>query len=506
MSDATTDEDRSASLREAAFTGVRWVLVARIGGEVSAFAAAVTLARLIPPAEFGRASVALALVPLAVILTFEGCASALVQRPEITKEHERGAAVMSCGLGLLLSVITFLLAGPVAGALFNSRTAQIVELVSPVFLLASIGAVPRALLWRNLALRRVSIIEVVALFAGAGVSVVMALAGYDAEAIVGGALASTGVQSAMLYASSPFGLRPGERTARRDVARFGIPAAMAGLVHVAFSNVDYVILAARLSATHAGLYWRGFQLGVSYQEKVSGVMLRLAFPVYARTESSEELRRIHERATRLHATLLVPLLGCLIVTAPVLVPWMFGPAWVGAVVPSQLLAVAGMIAAVLTGYPQVMLAVGQPRALLRFNVGLLAIYVVLILVAVQYGLTVVCATVVGAYVLLMLAVYKFLLGPHIGVTLRDLWSHIAPATAGCLVLLAVGLPLRGALTSAGLPTLLTLATLGLVCGTAYLVTVRSAFPAAWEDILLVARRVAPARPRRRAAEPALEGG
>jgi O-antigen/teichoic acid export membrane protein len=334
----------------------------------------------------------------------------------------------------------------------------------------------------------------------------MALMGYDAEAIIGGALAATAVSSLMLYVSCPYGLRLGDKSSRRDMARFGIPAAMAGLVHVAFSNVDYVILAARLSATHAGLYWRAFNLGVSYQEKISGVMLRLAFPVYARTQGRDELRHIHERATRLHATLLVPLLGCLIATAPVLVPWMFGPAWAGAVLPCQLLAVAGMIAAVLTGYPQVMLAVGRPRALLRFNVGLLIGYVALILVAVQFGLTVVCITVVGAYVLLMLSVYKFLLGPHIGVTLRDLWTHIAPATTGCVVLLAVAWPLREALVSAGLPAFPVLALTGAAGGLAYLVTVRAAFPAAWGDILLVFRRVVPSRPRRAAAEPALEGG
>ena len=101
-------------------------------------------------------------------------------------------------------------------------------------------------------------------------------------------------------------------------------------------------------------------------------MLRLAFPVYARTKGPEELRHIHERATRLHATLLVPLLA---------LPDRHRPgAGAVAVRPGlgrrrrarcQLLAVAGMIAAVLTGYPQVMLAVGRPRALLRFNVVLL---------------------------------------------------------------------------------------------------------------------------------------
>ena len=116
-----------------------------------------------------------------------------------------------------------------------------------------------------------------------------------------------------------------------------------------------------------GFYWRAFQLGVVYQDKLSGIMMRLAFPVYSRTESRDELRRLHERATRVHAAVVVPLLAIFIVVAPVLIPWMFGPRWAPSVVPAQILAVAGMIAAILTGYPQVMLAVGQPQGAAAFQ-------------------------------------------------------------------------------------------------------------------------------------------
>ena len=61
--------------------------------------------------------------------------------------------------------------------------------------------------------------------------------------------------------------------------------------------------------------------------------MRLAFPVYSRTATSTELRRLHERATRVHAAVVVPLLAVLIVIAPVLVPWLFGDRWRPAVLP-----------------------------------------------------------------------------------------------------------------------------------------------------------------------------
>ena len=76
-------------------------------------------------------------------------------------------------------------------------------------------------------------------------------------------------------------LAPAASCARSS--HFGGPASGAGLLHVAITNVDYTILAARLSAAQVGFYWRAFQIGVVYQDKISGIMMRLAFPIYSRT-------------------------------------------------------------------------------------------------------------------------------------------------------------------------------------------------------------------------------
>ena len=222
-------------------------------------------------------------------------------------------------------------------------------------------------------------------------------------------------------------------------------------MHVAFNNVDYAILAARLSAHQAGFYWRAFNLGVVYQDKLSGVMLKVAFPVYSRTSSIEELRRLHSRATRVLATVIFPLQALLIVLAPLLIPFAFGPAWEEAVVPAQILGVAGMAAAILTGYPQVMLAVGQPKALLRFNLAMLAGFATVVALASGQGLAVIAVAVVVAYAAILLGAYRFLLQRHAGIPMWSLLRELAPAVVGCFALAAVAVPLRFALETAGAP-------------------------------------------------------
>ena len=162
-------EPTPEGLRDAAVAGVRWIAIAKVVGESAQLVAAVVLARLIVPAEFGHAAIALILVPLAAILTFEGFGSALVQRKEIDQGHLETAMLASLVGGAVLSALTFLLAPLIAVPLFGERTAELVQLASPLFLIAGFSAVSRSLLWRELEFRNVSLIETGSVALGAAV-------------------------------------------------------------------------------------------------------------------------------------------------------------------------------------------------------------------------------------------------------------------------------------------------------------------------------------------------
>jgi O-antigen/teichoic acid export membrane protein len=479
------------SLKETTLDGVRWVMLGRGASEVLALAAAVALARMVSPAEFGRAAVALILVPLATILTFEGFASALVQRPSFEEEHRRAAVLMSLLAGVTLTIVVVLVAPLLGDRFFGPEIAGLLQLVAPVFTIASLGAVSRATLWRNLDFPRTSRIDVLSLLCGCTVSVSLAVAGLDARAIVLGALAQTTASTLQLVLAAPPPLPRWDARAQREITAFGLPAASAGLVHVLFSNIDYAILAARLSAAQTGIYWRAFNLGVTYQDKLSNVMLQVAFPVYSRTRDHDELRALHSRATRVHAAVIVPLLATLIVLAPVLVPFVFGDAWRPSVRPAQILALAGMCAAILTGYSQVMLAVGKPRELLRFNVGMLAVYAAGVSVAATHGLVTVAAVVAGIYVAILAAVYRLLLQRHVGIPMAALVSELRPAVVGAAALLAAGLPLRRGLEAVGAPDAAVIVVAGAAGLAVYAAVLRTVFSAVWDDLWMLAERVVP---------------
>ena len=493
------------TLKETTIRGLRWLAITRSVAESLAFLAAIALARLVSPVEFGHAAVALIFLPLAGILTFEGFASALVQRAEID-EHDRSAAMlMSLVGGALLSGISFALAPVLWRPLFGARTAELIELISPILLIAALGAVSRATLLRELDFRRTSVIDTASLAGGYLVAVGLAVAGLGAEAIVFGALAQATLGSLLLLSAARAPVPRWSRSSHRQMAGFGLPAALAGLLEVLFRNIDYAILAARLSAATTGIYYRAFNLGVVYQDKLSGVMVQVAYPVYSRTTDKAELRAMHERAARVHAAIIFPFLTSLIVLAPLLVPFVFGAEWTPSVAPTQVLALAGMIAAVLTGYSQVMLAIGRPRPLLLFNAARLLVYGGAVFAASGHGLMAVAGAVVAAYAVILVGAYRILLQRYVGISIARLVPELGPAVVGCLALAGVTLALLGVLEGS-LPRPLVIALVGSSGLAVYALVLRLAFVAAWNDVRLLATRVlgplAQFRVRRPAEPPA----
>ena len=302
------------------------------------------------------------------------------------------------------------------------------------------------------------------------------------------------------------------RGSLREVLAFGLPASGAGLTYVAITNSTLAVAAIRLTASQVGLFWRAFQLGVIYQEKISGIMVRLAFPVYSRTNDLDELRRFHERATRIHAAVLLPLLALLAVTAPDLVPWLFGERWAPAATPVQVLCVAGMIAAdphrLPADHARRRQAAGaadlQRRPARALHRDLL----------VRRPLRDHRPRFRGRRRPRLPPLRRLRrplpAGPEIPV--RRLVTDLLPAVASSLLLLAAAVPAAELMRSLEAPVPVLLAAVGIVGALVYMGALRSLFPVVWADVAQLTRRVLPApsnalaalRPRR-TAERAIGG-
>jgi O-antigen/teichoic acid export membrane protein len=488
--------EESPNLRSATVEGLRWTAVARPAIEIVLLGSMVVLARLIPPAEFGRFAVVILVAELAVLIPNEGVGSALVQRATVRREHLQAGFALALLAGLALTGLALLAAATFVGPVFGSRTAHLLLLSTPGILIPAVGTVPMAILRRRLAFRTMTMIDLTMTTTRAAASVGLALAGLDAEALILGGLIAGVLGTGMAWLKAPSPAPRLERSAARDVLSYGLPASLASVSWVGFRNCDYAIVGARLGAVQAGYYFRAYTLAVEYQKKVSLVMGQVGFPVLARARSAEEMAAMRTQMVRVLTAVLFPLLAVLAVTAPVLVPWVFGPAWAPAVLPTQILALGGASTLVIDCVGAGLMAAGRARALLGYGVAHFAVYAAAVLIVAPLGLAAVAGAAAVVHTAFLVVAYVLLLHGSHERPLRRLWDDVAPATASCLALGAIAVPASLAMSAAQVPTLPHLVAVGLLAAAAYLVTLRVCFPATWRSLLTIAGRVIPVRARR----------
>lgn len=491
--DSPTDDAElisSDDLRERVFTGVRWLAMMRVGAEALTFASSVVLARLIPPAEFGRAALALVVVALAYALTNEFFAGALVQWKSVRKADWETSLLLSLTMALVLAGLVLLIREPVLEPLFGDRAAELFVLATPVFFLAALEMVPRAMLSRRLDFRTTSMLNIAGDFTRAVAAVLLAtVAGLDGEALILAAVlgAATGTVGGLILVRLP---RPRfDRRSARELLGFGAPTAGSSVLWTAEQNADYLILGARSSPADVGFYWRAYGLGVQYQAKITSVMTGMAFPVYSRTSGLEHMRALRMRVLRVHSVVVVPFVALLVVAAPDLVPWLFGDEWEPAVVPTQILAVGGMFAALSAGTGPVVLAAGKPKPLLVWNIAKLTSIALVVFFTAPEGIVTVAAGVAAYRAVECLASYEFLLRRLIGIQFRQLWRDASAGVVSSLPLLGAAFAVSELASAADVRTLPLLMLVTAAGALAYLVTLRLAFHDAWADLVLLVRRV-----------------
>lgn len=392
-------------------------------------------------------------------------------------------------VGVALTLATVFLAPLVATPLFGEQTARLFQLLSPTFTIAAIGIVPLAMLERQLDFRRIGMIEVATVLVGAVASVGLAVLGLEAEAYVLGFVTGLVVWATLLVIVGPATLPRWRPREMREIAAFGLPAGLASMAMVGYGNVDYIILGARLSPALVGFYYRAYTLGVQYETKISDIIARLAFPIYSRTESADHMREVRSRVVRINATVIYPILAVFIAVAPELVPWLFGARWQPAVLPAQILAVAGMARMVNNGTPPLLLAAGRPRALLAFNLCRLSALAAAVLVAVPFGLIAVCIAVASFQVVTLVASYGLMLPRLVGVTLRQLTLDLGPALAASAITLAAAFPVAHGLSTSEVPSPLTVAIVAALGAPLYLLALRCLSRPAWADLALLTRQM-----------------
>ena len=346
MSSAPHD-NRSIGAR--ARTAAGWQLLSKGINMALQMATTIILARLLMPADFGILAMATMVTGLALIFQDLGLGQALVQRKAIRREHTSSAFWGTLVMALLLYAGVFLSAPLVADYFSEPRMVPVLKLIALIFLLSPFAVVPRALLQRELDFKTPFFAGLASSIAYGSVGITMALLGYGYWALVGGALASGLVATSALCILTRY-LPPLVPSFRgiKDLYGFGVGITGIAIGHYIAEKIDYFAIGRRLDSNALGLYTHAYSF-VTYPALLAGSIAPIFFPAFSKMQDDHpRMQNAYGRVTTLLAIIFFPALAIAIISAPELIPTVFGEQWRPAVVPAQIMVMIGMFKIVST--------------------------------------------------------------------------------------------------------------------------------------------------------------
>ena len=427
-----------------AVSGLRWSSLGYAALLVANVVYTVTMSRLLDPVAFGLMALAQIVVLFVQFFVRMGLASALVQKPELSKEDVRAASTAGVAVGVALYAVLWALA-PVISDLFRAPAlTPVLRLLGVTFLIEGMSMVGLGLLRRQLRFRELSIITFATYVLGyVVVGISLALLGAGVWSLVVGALVSSGSQMVWQYALLRHPVRPVlQWKPYQYVCGYGMRLSGAHVLDYVGSNLDTFTVGRFASTAVVGQYSRGYYLAVQpLRVYLAQTLTNVLFSHLSRIQEDRvRLRRAYLSMLMLSGLVVFPVCAGMAVAAREFVRVVLGPQWglAATIVPWFALAAGCSVISALSQM------VAEARADLNRSIAVQAAYVValgaFLLVAVEYrshGVWVYAAAVVGAEFLRLVG-YLGLMRRLVRFTFTDLCASFAPAVfASAAVGLAV---------------------------------------------------------------------
>jgi O-antigen/teichoic acid export membrane protein len=464
--------ERSPSLKKHAVEGVKWSSARVLGSRLIALLVFVVLARLLAPTAFGLVSLAMVFVALMQIFVDQGFNQAIVQRQNLTPAHLDSAFWSSLVLGILLSGLGVLLAGPIAGLLGQPDLAPVLRGLSASIVILALSSTPEAILRRELAFRSLAVRQLLAAVAGGAVALGAAILGYGVWSLVFQLVVQGAVGAIVLWIAVPW--RPGFDVSWqcfRDLFSFGSSIVAMNLLNFLNRQSDDLLIGAVLGVRALGYYSVGYRILLLLTDVMTRTIESVAFPLFSKIQDdTARLRRAYLMATQISATIATPVFLGVAALAPQLIEVFFGSKWHAAVPVMQVLSLIGVLHASLFFNSTVLVATGKPRTALLVTVVNAVSNVVAFAIAVQWGIVAVAAAyVIRGYLLSPLPI--LLVKRTIEFSLSEYASRFAIPLACSAAMVATMLLLREVLTPAVSDAVL-IPIVGLAGAAVYLLALR----------------------------------
>ena len=298
--------------------------------QTAAVVQTLVLGRLLGPDEVGVFAAGSVVIGFLVMVAEGSLSQALIHRKTDVEDAANTVLVVTFGAGLLGS-LALLAASPLIGMLFHSsRVGLVAAATSGLLLLHGCASVPDALMQRAFQFKRQMIIPPAASIVFAGVSIVFAIQGYGAWAMVIGWYASTTTAVVLSWWMAKWHPFRGRFSFRiwRELAGFSLPLLYDNLADRSREVITQVIVGRALGTGDVGQYRYAHRIASLPSLTIVTSCSHVLFPAFSRiSDDDSRFRAAFLRALRWIWFAALPVGAMLVVAGESVVVLLLGEEW-----------------------------------------------------------------------------------------------------------------------------------------------------------------------------------
>jgi O-antigen/teichoic acid export membrane protein len=337
------DGPQSKSQSGRALRGAAWFGLGTVVEYTLTFVTMVWLARLISPAEFGVASLAISFLTFARLFSEVAMGPALIRRESVDAMHIDVAFISVMTLAGLASAATLLAAPAIATFFAAPQLRSICRAIAVLIPIHAAISIATAILSRRCAFRYMALSTLPGLILGyAGTSIFLAMRGYGAWSIMLGAIVQYALTLLLLLIQARYVPRlRWSSEVFKELLSFSVWQSASQVINQLALSGDNFVVGRSLGMAPLGSYGRAYKLMEIPVNVISTTVFKAAFPLMAKIQAEKE-RLTAAYLTSLGGllTLLIPLSAFLVFTARPLIWLVLGSKWDAAVAPFQILCVS----------------------------------------------------------------------------------------------------------------------------------------------------------------------
>jgi O-antigen/teichoic acid export membrane protein len=433
----------SQSLDRSLVSGIAWTGGTKWATQILSWSATLVVARILSPADYGLMGMATVYLGLVLLINEFGLTTAILRYRDLTEDQIARVGGFSVMVGLLLAGLSVTISPLIARFYGEPAVAKIIAILSVNFIFGSLGVLPRSLLARDLAYRRLAMIDGLTNLAQMLTMLGFAIGGFRYMALVFGSLVGSGCGALLALKWRRHRLAwPGSLESIGETLHVGWHMVVGRVAWYSYNSADFAVVGRVLGKQALGGYTLGWEIATMPVERISSLVSAVTPGIFSAVQHDiAALRRYFLGVVEGLAYITLPAAAGLALIAGEFVPVVLGKQWLGAIVPLRLLAVYGGVRSIDTVTPQVLIYTGNSRSAMQYSVIAAFVMPVLFIIGTHWGVGGVAAVWIVAYPLVVSPAYRLafrVLKLSPATYFQNLWPALSStAVMACAVEVAV---------------------------------------------------------------------